>query len=243
MLGSAGSNRIRSAILQVIVGVVDHGQQARDAVLAPRAHFEDDVVYVEPGDRRRRAARRRPRGARLPRPQPVLRRRAGGRARPGHRRALGRRRSAARRRRGGCVRRGRARGGARGARRAGASRRGCGSEARDLFLVTRSGDVPGARLTLRVTDDGRASCNGRPLVDITSAQLITARETERDLEPSRRRRSCAWRPGPSRSSPTACAPRTAAWPGATTRARQPPVLFKLAQLTRDVAKGPCHLAR
>jgi len=58
----------------------------------------------------------------------------------------------------------------------------CGSEARDLFLVTRSGDVPGARLTLRVTDDGRASCNGKALVDITSAQLITARETERALE-------------------------------------------------------------
>jgi gamma-glutamyltranspeptidase/glutathione hydrolase len=49
VLGSAGSNRIRSAILQVIVSVVDHGQEARDAVLAPRAHFEDDVVYIEPG--------------------------------------------------------------------------------------------------------------------------------------------------------------------------------------------------
>jgi hypothetical protein len=24
---------------------------------------------------------------------------------------------------------------------------------------------------------------------------------------------------------------------------QPAVLFKLAQLTRDVARGPCHLAR
>ncbi len=49
VLGSAGSNRIRSAILQVIVGVVDHGQRAHDAVLAPRVHFEDGVVYVEPG--------------------------------------------------------------------------------------------------------------------------------------------------------------------------------------------------
>jgi gamma-glutamyltranspeptidase/glutathione hydrolase len=49
VLGSAGSNRIRSAILQVIVGVVDHGLQAHDAVLAPRAHFEDGMVYVEPG--------------------------------------------------------------------------------------------------------------------------------------------------------------------------------------------------
>jgi gamma-glutamyltranspeptidase/glutathione hydrolase len=49
VLGSAGSNRIRSALLQTIVGVVDHGLLARDAVDAPRVHFEDGVVYAEPG--------------------------------------------------------------------------------------------------------------------------------------------------------------------------------------------------
>ena len=49
VLGSAGSNRIRSAILQTIVGVVDHGMAAREAVEAPRAHFEGGIVYVEPG--------------------------------------------------------------------------------------------------------------------------------------------------------------------------------------------------
>jgi gamma-glutamyltranspeptidase / glutathione hydrolase len=49
VLGSAGSNRIRSAILQVIVGVVDHGLRAHEAVLAPRVHFEDGLVYTEPG--------------------------------------------------------------------------------------------------------------------------------------------------------------------------------------------------
>jgi len=48
-LGSAGSNRIRSAILQVIVGVVDHGRGAQEAVSADRVHFEDGVVYAEPG--------------------------------------------------------------------------------------------------------------------------------------------------------------------------------------------------
>jgi gamma-glutamyltranspeptidase/glutathione hydrolase len=48
-LGSAGSNRIRSAILQTIVGVVDHGLTAREAVEAPRVHYEDGVVYAEPG--------------------------------------------------------------------------------------------------------------------------------------------------------------------------------------------------
>ncbi len=49
VLGSAGSNRIRSAVLQTIVGVVDHGMDVRDAVDAPRVHFQDGVVFAEPG--------------------------------------------------------------------------------------------------------------------------------------------------------------------------------------------------
>ena len=52
VLGSAGSNRIRSAILQVIVAAVDHGLRAHEAVLAPRVHFEDGLVYAEPGEGR-----------------------------------------------------------------------------------------------------------------------------------------------------------------------------------------------
>jgi gamma-glutamyltranspeptidase/glutathione hydrolase len=49
VLGSAGSNRIRSAILQTIVGVVDHRLDVREAVEAPRVHLEDGVLYAEPG--------------------------------------------------------------------------------------------------------------------------------------------------------------------------------------------------
>ncbi len=49
VLGSAGSNRIRSAILQTIIRVVDEGLAAGQAVEAPRVHFEDGVVYAEPG--------------------------------------------------------------------------------------------------------------------------------------------------------------------------------------------------
>jgi gamma-glutamyltranspeptidase/glutathione hydrolase len=48
-LGSAGSNRIRSAILQVICNVVDRGMGLAEAVEAPRLHWEDGVLYVEPG--------------------------------------------------------------------------------------------------------------------------------------------------------------------------------------------------
>ncbi len=49
VLGSAGSNRIRSAILQTIVRVLDDRLSAGEAVKAPRVHYEDGVVYAEPG--------------------------------------------------------------------------------------------------------------------------------------------------------------------------------------------------
>ncbi len=48
-LGSAGSNRIRSAILQTIVGVVDDGLGAKAAVERDRLHFEEGLVDAEPG--------------------------------------------------------------------------------------------------------------------------------------------------------------------------------------------------
>lgn len=48
-LGSAGSNRIRSAILQTIVRVVEEGMSAGEAVRAPRLHFEQGIVQAEPG--------------------------------------------------------------------------------------------------------------------------------------------------------------------------------------------------
>jgi hypothetical protein len=119
---------------------------------------------------------------------------------------------------------------------------GCGSEAHDLFLVTRSGDVPGARLTMRITDDGRASCNHKPLVEITSAQLISARDVSRKLEdPSKAQLRLAPGPQPVLSYRVRTEEGGVAWSDDSTR--QPAVLFELAKLTRDVAKGPCKLAR
>jgi gamma-glutamyltranspeptidase / glutathione hydrolase len=49
VLGSAGSNRIRSALLQTIVGVVDHEMGVQEALDAPRVHFEDGTLFAEPG--------------------------------------------------------------------------------------------------------------------------------------------------------------------------------------------------
>jgi gamma-glutamyltranspeptidase/glutathione hydrolase len=48
-LGSAGSNRIRSAILQVAVRVLEGGMDADEAVRAGRLHFEAGTVQAEPG--------------------------------------------------------------------------------------------------------------------------------------------------------------------------------------------------
>jgi gamma-glutamyltranspeptidase / glutathione hydrolase len=48
-VGSAGSNRIRSAVLQTIVRCIDDGMRAQDAIDAPRLHYEDEIVYAEPG--------------------------------------------------------------------------------------------------------------------------------------------------------------------------------------------------
>jgi gamma-glutamyltranspeptidase/glutathione hydrolase len=48
-LGSAGSNRIRSAIVQTVMRMIDDGVTPAAAVEAPRAHFEDGVLQAEPG--------------------------------------------------------------------------------------------------------------------------------------------------------------------------------------------------
>ena len=47
--GSGGSNRIRSAVLQVIVNIVDHGMDVDAAVRAPRIHVEGPLLSVEGG--------------------------------------------------------------------------------------------------------------------------------------------------------------------------------------------------
>lgn len=125
---------------------------------------------------------------------------------------------------------------------AGAAAAGCGSEPADLFVVERSGAIPGARLELRVTDDGRASCNRRALVDITSEQLVDAREIERELEPLARRR-LALRAEPGSVLRYRVRVEHGSVRFADNSPRQPAPLFALAKLTRDVARGPCGLAR
>jgi gamma-glutamyltranspeptidase/glutathione hydrolase len=48
-MGSGGSNRIRSAICQVAVNILDFGLPLADAVNAPRLHLERERLSIEPG--------------------------------------------------------------------------------------------------------------------------------------------------------------------------------------------------
>ncbi len=48
MLGSAGSNRIRSALLQTILNYIHFGLSVQDAINEPRVHFENGTIFTEP---------------------------------------------------------------------------------------------------------------------------------------------------------------------------------------------------
>ena len=125
---------------------------------------------------------------------------------------------------------------------------GCGGEAGDLLAVERSGSIPGARLQLRVTVDGRVACNRGALRELHSDQVIDARGIERELTGEE------GEPGPA-----ARHVRLPARPGSILRYRarveagsvsfadtsrgQPAVFFQIQKLTRDVARSVCGLPR
>ena len=53
---------------------------------------------------------------------------------------------------------------------------GCGGiKAPDLFIVQRTGTVPGARLTLLVNEEGGVRCNGARALKLSDPMLIEAR--------------------------------------------------------------------
>ena len=51
---------------------------------------------------------------------------------------------------------------------------GCGGPSADLYVLQRSGTIPGAKLTMVVGDGGTVRCNGGREHEISSAQLIDA---------------------------------------------------------------------
>jgi hypothetical protein len=126
----------------------------------------------------------------------------------------------------------------------------------DLFLVQRTGSIPGARLTLRLTDDGGAYCNRQKRAELTSAQLISAREIRRDLDggddsagndDSTRALAKKHINLPPAPGITSYQYRVRSQQGsvafADTSKGQPDTFYKLAELTREIARKDCGLKR
>jgi len=49
VLGSGGSKRIKTAVLQVLIQLIDFHVPLEEATERPRVHYEDGVVQAEPG--------------------------------------------------------------------------------------------------------------------------------------------------------------------------------------------------
>jgi hypothetical protein len=60
---------------------------------------------------------------------------------------------------------------------------GCGNQVTlpDLFIVYRSGTVPGAHLTLLVNEGGQVHCDGGPALQLSDPQLVKARGVQEEL--------------------------------------------------------------
>jgi hypothetical protein len=133
---------------------------------------------------------------------------------------------------------------------AAAAAAGCGGPGpADLFLVQRSGTIPGARLTLRLTDDGGAYCNRGGRRELTSAQLIEARALRRALDGEKdddvglAERHLDLPPGRVTTLRYRVRSEGGTVAFSDTSPRQPQAFYRLAKLTRDVARGPCGLPR
>ncbi len=118
---------------------------------------------------------------------------------------------------------------------------GCGDVAADLFSVTRSGSVAGAQFAMVPRDDGTVTCNGvrRPL---PGGLLVAAREIQRaitDAATSGLRLPSGPRPVFTYSVQSS----SGRLSFSDDSPHQIKALRQLAELTRQVARGVCGLAR
>ena len=118
---------------------------------------------------------------------------------------------------------------------------GCGTPGADLFVVTRSGSVPGAGLRMRAIDDGQVVCNGTQH-ELPSGLLIQARALSRDLADPAKANTLL---PPGREPVFRYRIRTEDGTVAFSddSRGQPAVFYRAALLVRQIAKGPCGLPR
>jgi hypothetical protein len=117
----------------------------------------------------------------------------------------------------------------------------CGTPSHDLFIVERAGSIEGAKLRLRVIDDGSVICNGSK-EEMPSKMLIEARVLARDLaEPAKDRVSLRPRKGSTLRYGFRVEDGVTRF--ADNSRGQLPVFYRAALLVRQIAQGPCGLSR
>jgi hypothetical protein len=117
----------------------------------------------------------------------------------------------------------------------------CGTPSPDLFVVHRTGTVPGAKLDLLVSDQ-TATCNKDAPRELSSAEIITARDILKDLLEFQRADATVPPAPPAQIFRFSLRSEagTTRWGDTTQR---PSVLPRITQFTRDLAKGLCGLTR
>lgn len=125
---------------------------------------------------------------------------------------------------------------------------GCGGPSADLYVLERSGSIPGAKLTMVVGDGGTVRCNGGKQYEISSDQLIDARAIVGDLngdekEPGPARKMVELKPGNYTNLRYNVRTEFGTVSFSDSSRQQPPIFFELAKLTRQLAKNVCGLPR
>jgi hypothetical protein len=120
-----------------------------------------------------------------------------------------------------------------------------GIKAPDLFIVERTGTVPGARLTLLVNEEGGVHCNGEPTrqgktLKLSDSQLVQARAIQEALrDPASRHLSLAAGPSSVFSYYVRDENGTARF--SDNSPSQPKVLRQLQLFVLQTAQQVCHL--
>jgi hypothetical protein len=118
---------------------------------------------------------------------------------------------------------------------------GCGTPSPDLFVMKRAGTVPGAKLELLVSDQ-TARCNGGPVKNLTSEQILEARDILRDLLEVQDGGVGVPKPPPAQIFTFAVTTEKGTLRYSDTTQR-PPILPRLTRFTRRVAIDTCGLPR
>jgi len=118
---------------------------------------------------------------------------------------------------------------------------GCGGiKAPDLFVVERSGNAPGARLTMLVNEEGGVKCNGGGMLKLSDPALVQARAIQEELSgPASKHTSLPARAGSVLSYYLRDENGTVRF--ADNSAAQPKVFRSLALFVLQTAQQLCHL--